>query len=128
MNYKSLIKIVIITTITARFSQLLLFYFSNGGKTSLWNNWFLNTFDHYQLGILLLIFSIFIKNSYKIIVMGIGIGLIIDETNSILNLISLGKIPYSFNSFSDLLMTIIALGLFVGAYRVRARAGGARTL
>ena len=100
--------ITTLTVMTSRAISTALYIFSDSGRTSVWNNWFLNTFDEYQLGILLVVLSFFIPQ-WKIWIRSLGIGLLIAECNQILNVFTLNSIPYTFNSPLDWTLTLIAL-------------------
>ncbi len=104
--------IILITILFTRSFSLLFYFLSDRGSSSLWNNWFLNTFDHYQLGFLLLAASYFILNRKGYFLRAFGLGLIIDEANQVLNVLTLNAIPYQYNSPLDWLLTCFFLLIF----------------
>ena len=74
---------VSIIAISSRILSSTLYFLSDSGKTTLWNNWFLNTFDEYQLGIVLVIASFLWKRGrlVKDILLASGVGLLIAEAH-----------------------------------------------
>ncbi len=89
-----------------------MYYASDSGKTALWDNWFLNTFDKYQLGFLLIVLSYFFQNTRSLL-FAIGTGLLLAEANQIFNVFSFGIVPYEFQSMLDWLCTLIASLIFL---------------
>ena len=90
-----------VTLFLVRFWETVMVIFFE--KSYLWQSIKNDNFDHYQLGFLLLfvcgLFSKKINRKLKMIICGIGIGLIIDDIYQILSI--LFGFPYTFNSFLE---------------------------
>lgn len=104
-------KTVVVTVVMVRLLTVSLYYLSSHGKTSLWNNWFLNTFDHYQLGLLIVIITILTNFKHKHLLAGIGLGLLIDEAGQLVNIFSINKTAVEYNPTTDWLSLIISLSI-----------------
>lgn len=102
-------KTIVVTVVVIRLLTFSLYYLSGYGKTFLWNNWFLNTFDHYQLGIFIIGISLLTHFELKHLLFGIGLGLLIDETGQLVSILSLNRIVVQYNSAADWLSLIISL-------------------
>ena len=133
MNMKTpIIGVTSAVVILSRVFSSLLYLASGSGKTALWNNWFLETFDEYQLGIILVVVSIFIRKNQQLkrTLVACGLGLLNEEANQVLSAFSDELIPYQFNSGLDFLMTGVSL-LVVTVMMVLVRSperGGAQSL
>ncbi|MCL4517753.1 MAG: hypothetical protein M1587_00985 [Thaumarchaeota archaeon] len=108
---KGLISITAVTLICIRGLAVLAYSFSNHGTAFFWSNPLLDAFDHYQLGLVLLFASIFYKRRRTLIV-GIGAGLVIDEANKMLNVLSFGRVPFSFDSELNYVLSIMGFLVF----------------
>src|SRR5438128_2069693 len=106
MKARRVLWLCLVTVVFSRLLSLILYYSSNSGKTALWNNWFLNTFDEYQFGFLLIVLSYFF-DSARSVLFAIGIGLIIAEADQVLHVFSFDIVPYEFHSILDWLCTLI---------------------
>ncbi|RJQ38485.1 hypothetical protein C4559_01710 [Candidatus Microgenomates bacterium] len=84
-----LINVALITILLTRLFLFLFLFFPA-------NNWiYKDTFHHYYLGLALLLISLLLKRrKIKNVVMGIGLGLIIDEIMLPFYLIGIWKVEY----------------------------------
>lgn len=119
INLLTISKTATITTIITRVLGLSFYYLSDYGKTSLWNNWFFNTFDHYQLGILILVVSHRTRSKLKHLLIGVGLGLLIDEAGQLVNIISLNKVTVEYNSITDWTMLLSSLFIFLLLLKIK---------
>lgn len=78
MKWYKFLATFVITFLTSRSFQILFFRLTNQGQDNLYNNWFVNKFDHWQIGLMLIFISIF-NSKYKLQLLAIGLGLFIED-------------------------------------------------
>lgn len=95
-------------------------YFKN---TSIWRSIRNDSFDHYQLGLILMslgfILSKWLGVKKKAVIMGVGAGLLIDESYQVFAALSGSQ--YIFNGITDWLFVIIVYATLYAFYRIRTR-------
>ncbi len=65
--------------LVSRLFNIFFYRITNNGQDSLYNNWFMNKFDHWQFGLLMIIVGIILKNKYRKYFVLIGLGLFIED-------------------------------------------------
>lgn len=86
------------------------------GTTSLWNSIYTDNWNHYQLGIVLLLISVFLKKklgNYLVPLFAIGTALILDEVTDVLKVFSFQFPPNFRDGPFDLLLILLSFLLFV---------------
>ncbi len=91
-----------------------------GVNSPSWQRIYSDSWNHYQLGLVILIFVYLfrdkIKNKYFQIpvILGVGIGMILDEISDIIKLLAIVQLPYHFrDSLPDLLLIIFTYLVFL---------------
>jgi len=86
------------------------------GSTPLWNSIYTDNWNHYQLGVVLLLISPFLKQKlgkYFVPLVAVSIGLVIDEVTDMLKVLGF-HFPLNFrDSPFDLLLIFLSFLLFV---------------
>ncbi len=71
------------TLVLSRAFNIGFYLFTNNGTSTIYNNWFINTFDHWQLGLVLIFISlIYVKRRAELL--AIGLGLFIEDLTFII--------------------------------------------
>ena len=107
-----LISTSITLVIVRAWETIMVVFFEN---SSLWQTVKNDNLEHYQLGFLLFIisfiFSNMLSNKSRIVICGVGIGLIIDEIHYLLSVVF--RFPYTFNSSQEWFSVLIIYFVFL---------------
>lgn len=86
------------------------------GNTLWWHSVYSDNWNHYYIGIVLVLLSILFKQRLsgktKNVMLGVGLGMIIDEISDVLKLLPFIHLPYVRDSIQDTLVIIFSYFLF----------------
>ncbi len=118
MNTKRFLGIIFLTIFLYRLVTYIIIYF--WGTTSWWHGVYTDKWNHYQIGLVLILISIFLYKlkrhlNFGKILAAIGTGMIVDEISEVLRLLRIYDFGPNFrDSLADLLLIIICYFLFAG--------------
>jgi hypothetical protein len=101
------LKIVGLTILTARIVSYLAIYFI--GNTPVWTSIYSDNWNHFQLGLLLILVAILLRKLKKgtfIRMAGVGLGLVLDEITDVFKLFGYPFTDHFRDSFNDLLLIV----------------------
>lgn len=96
------------------------------GTTPFWHNVKTDPWNHYQIGIVVCSIAIMLRKKlgrWNVVLLGVGIGMIIDEVTDVLKLLGAPLPPNFRDSFQDLMLIVVSYVIFAFLVKIYERTG-----